>query len=519
MPKPDRSRSRSRSLIVLVLTVAWVSVMGCLAGFLSSSQAGARHAVTQRLAARAQVGAEFAALYVQDIFTREQAQARRWLASPEATMEGLQNASNAMGVGAAVLLDHTGRVLQVLPAKPALLGQVITGKYAHLAAAVAGRTAVSNVVPSAARGVPVVGFATPFDSSSGRRVFSGAFEVAKTPLGAYMSHVVAIPGRDVYLIDAHGKLIADSDATVPSGGTLSEADPALARHADAHRSGSYADARGRRWFETAPIAGTPWRIVTSVPESALFGGVDGRNQSLAWIALIGLAIAGLVIIAIGSRLAGSRQRLATLNDELDRLARVDSLTGLRNRRDVEEKLTAAISSAKRHGSDLSVLLIDIDHFKLVNDTLGHEGGDGVLINAAQTIQRSLRMEDTVGRWGGEEFLAVLPDTDAEGAVAVAERVRTDIADATSQTELQHPITVTIGVATWTSGETDDLFKRADAALYAGKLNGRNTVEILVPEAKPRPELRPNATQPIYGDRAGPGRRSVHRVVPETPNLS
>jgi hypothetical protein len=126
-------------LIVLVLAVAWLGLMAGLAVFLGSSQARARHAVAQRLAARAQMGSEFAALYVQDIFTREQAQARRWLASPKATIEELRTASYAMGAGAAVLLDGTGRVLQVLPAKPALLGQVITGKYAHLAAAVAGR--------------------------------------------------------------------------------------------------------------------------------------------------------------------------------------------------------------------------------------------------------------------------------------------------------------------------------------------------------------------------------------------
>ena len=486
MPEPDRSRSRSRWIIVLpVLAVAWLGVMAGLAGFLSSSQGSARRAVTERLAARAQMGAEFSALYVQDIFAREQAQARRWLASPEATMEGLRNASNAMGVGAAVFLDRAGRVLEVLPAKPALLGQVITGKYAHLAVAVAGRTAVSNVVPSAARGVPVVGFATPFASSSGRRVFSGAFEVAKTPLGAYMSHLVAIPGRRVYLIDAHGNLIAGSNTTIRSGETLSQADPELANHTRAHSSGSYSVAHGSRWFETATIAGTPWRIVISVPGAALFESVDGTDQSLAWIALIGLAIAGLIIIAIGSRLARSRQRLATLNYELDRLARVDSLTGLHNRRDVEERLTAAVSSAKRHGSELAVLLIDIDHFKVVNDTLGHQAGDAVLISAAHTIRTSLRIEDTVGRWGGEEFLAVLSDTDAQSAVAVAERLRADIADPTSHTDLNHPITVTVGVAAWTSGEIDDLIKRADAALYAGKINGRNTVELLTQEPEPQ----------------------------------
>jgi predicted signal transduction protein with EAL and GGDEF domain len=150
----------------------------------------------------------------------------------------------------------------------------------------------------------VVGFATPFDSSSGRRVFSSAFAVAKTPLGAYMSHLVALPGRRVYLIDAHDNLLAASNV-IPSAGTLGQ------------------------------------------------------------------------------------------------------------------------------------------------------------------------------------VLAVLPDTDGQSAVVVAERLRADIAGLTSRADLRHSITVTIGVAAWTSGAMDDLIKRADAALYAGKLSGRNTVESLAQEPKPQ----------------------------------
>jgi diguanylate cyclase (GGDEF)-like protein len=461
--------------VVVLLACAWLAVMGGSAEYLSRSQASARRVVSQRLAARAQMGAEFSGLYVQSIFGREQAQARRWLSSPTATMQGLRNASSAMGVPAAVLLDSTGHVLQVLPAKPALLGQVITGKYAHLAAAVAGRTAVSNVVLSAARGLPVVAFAIPFTTPVGRRVFSGAFQVAKTPLGEYMSHLLVTPGHRVYLIDARDNLIAAS-TRFASGEKLGQADPGLAARAQTRTAGSYSTAHGVQWFETAKIADTPWRIVISVPAAALFANVDA-GEWLAWIALIGLTVAGLIIIAIGLRLARSRERLANVNRELDRLARVDALTGLRNRRDIEEKLIAAVSAAERHGSSLAVLVIDIDHFKRINDTYGHQAGDVALCTVAQTIHDSLRVEDTVGRWGGEEFLAVLTDTDAQGALVVAERLRAAIAENTPQTDSDHPMTVTVGVADWQSGGIDDLIKRADAALYAGKANGRNTVEL------------------------------------------
>jgi len=471
----EHTRHRLSAAVVVLLAAAWLAVMGGLAAYLAGSQSSARHGVAQRLSARAQMGAEFSSLYVQSIFAREHAQARRWLASPTATMEALRNASSAMGVPAAVLLDSTGRVLQVLPADPAVLGQVITRKYAHLAAAVAGRTAVSNVVPSAARGFPVVGFAIPFATPSGRRVFSGAFQVAKTPLGAYMSHLVVTPGHRVFLIDAHGNLIAGSSRFAPDE-TLPQADPGLATPALARTAGSYSTSHGLRWFDTAKIADTPWRIVISVPAAALFADVN-TGESLAWIALIGLAIAGLIIIAIGLRLARSREHLAAVNRDLDRLARVDALTGLRNRRDIEEKIIAEVSSAERHEASLAVLLIDIDHFKHINDTYGHQAGDHALCTIAQTIHDCLRVEDTVGRWGGEEFLAVLPDTDAQSAVATAERLRAAIAEHTSHASPEHPITVTIGVADWQSGGIDDLIRRADAALYAGKANGRDTVEL------------------------------------------
>jgi len=108
------------------------------------------------------------------------------------------------------------------------VGKVITGKYHHLAAAVAGRSAVSNVVPSAALGLPVVAFATPFVTSSGRRVFSGAFNVSATPLGEYMSRLLVTPGRRVYLVDATGSVIASSGAEPKGRQTLSHLDARLA---------------------------------------------------------------------------------------------------------------------------------------------------------------------------------------------------------------------------------------------------------------------------------------------------
>ena len=479
-----RSWLRSRRLLVVCASMAWLGVLVALGIVLAGSQAGARRAVAQRLAARTSGGSEFAALYVQDILSRERKQADVWLAGRRPTLEDVTHASVAMGVPASVLVDRSGAVLQVLPAKPALLGTVITGKYPHLAAAVHGRAAISNVVPSAARGVPVVGFAEPFATPWGRRVFSGAFSVSETPLGAYMSHVIVTPGRHVYLVDASGSLIASSEALNDAHPTLGQIDPRLAASVKTRSTGGYGAPGGARTFVSTPVPGTPWRLVVTVPDAQLYVSVDGASKWLAWLAVAGLALAGLIIIAIGSRLLRSRERLAALNRELDGLSRVDSLTGLANRRDLEETLAAALSTGRRRLSDVSVLLIDIDHFKHVNDSQGHQAGDAVLIATGQSIQASLRAEDTVGRWGGEEFLAVLPDTDADGAVFVAERIRSQVANpGRGDTDPRSAITVTIGVAAWASGGIDDLISRADAALYAGKAQGRNNVQ-RAPAAQP-----------------------------------
>lgn len=468
--------------VVVLLVLVWVGVIGGLAWYLAVSQSHARRDVAQRLAARVAAGAEFASLYVQDIYAREHRQATNGLGAKRISSQSLERVASDLGFGAAVLVDRGGRVLQAAPATPGLLGRVITDRYPHLVAAAAGRDAVSNVVLSAARGVPVVALAVPFATASGTRIFSGAYDVSRTPLGVYLSHVIVIPGRRVYLVDATGNLIAGSEPALKAGETLRELDRRLAELARVHPTGSYDSTHGRQFFVGVAVAGTPWRIIAAVPESKLYISVDGPSRWLAWVAVASLAIAGLIIIMMGARLLRSRQRLAGLNGELERLARVDPLTGLANRRDIEETLLRALSIAQRHRSSLSVLLIDIDHFKHVNDTLGHQAGDAVLRSTAQMIAQTLRTEDTVGRWGGEEFLVVLPHTDAQGAVIMANRLRAHVAKpGPGSADPRAAMTVTIGAAEWGSGGMDDLLSRADHALYAGKAAGRNNVQLATAE--------------------------------------
>lgn len=205
----------------------------------------------------------------------------------------------------------------------------------------------------------------------------------------------------------------------------------------------------------------------------------------AWLAITITVLAVLVVVVLLWRLFASRTRLEAMNAELERVARIDSLTGMYNRRHVEEQLEGLVSAAKRHGTELSVLMIDVDGFKAINETHGQRGGDLALRQVATAIRSALRIEDSLGRWGGEEFLAVLPTTDAAGALVVAHRLRKRVATSTARlangTGVSLTVTVTVGGAAWAEGDdVNDLLKRADSALDLGKAGGRNTA--VVPEA-------------------------------------
>lgn len=171
-------------------------------------------------------------------------------------------------------------------------------------------------------------------------------------------------------------------------------------------------------------------------------------------------------------------------DERNRtLALIDELTGLHNRRYIQQTLSQHIAQARRMQRPLSVLMLDIDHFKDVNDTYGHLSGDKVLRDLATCIRDRLRAQDILGRWGGEEFVAILPDTDAAGAKVLAEQLRVAVERTRFSTldNLAVPLTISIGLhALDTANEDsrDDMIGMADRAMYQAKARGRNRVEQL-----------------------------------------
>jgi diguanylate cyclase (GGDEF)-like protein len=165
---------------------------------------------------------------------------------------------------------------------------------------------------------------------------------------------------------------------------------------------------------------------------------------------------------------------------LEELATTDGMTGLMNKRALIETAVQKVRSAKRFHKPLAAMVCDIDHFKKVNDTYGHDVGDVVIKGFGEVLKRVKRDTDVVGRFGGEEFVIVCEETDAEGAALLAERVRSELEATSFHTELGTlSVTCSVGVATFPHAGSDweTLFKSTDEALYASKRGGRNRVTI------------------------------------------
>jgi diguanylate cyclase (GGDEF)-like protein len=187
-----------------------------------------------------------------------------------------------------------------------------------------------------------------------------------------------------------------------------------------------------------------------------------------------------VRLRAGRRIIELQNELLTARDILRKKAMHDSLTGLLNHEEILGVLDRELARSERDGVCVSVIMADIDHFKKINDTYGHLAGDAVLRIIAQKMRSMERAYDSIGRYGGEEFLIVLPECCLECAVAFAKRLLSSISkDSIDTPEGLIPVTISLGVAASSSGRRLDehnLVKSADAALYKAKGNGRNRVE-------------------------------------------
>ncbi len=184
-------------------------------------------------------------------------------------------------------------------------------------------------------------------------------------------------------------------------------------------------------------------------------------------------------LSAGRRIIDLQSQLLAAQESLRYLATHDSLTGLVNRPEILVRLRRELDRSEREGTSVGILVVDVDHFKRVNDTLGHAGGDLVLVEVAARMRAALRSYDEIGRYGGEEFLAVLPGCDGSSACRQAERLRSLVASLPVAVSGESVwVTVSIGVSARAPGSTEDLellVRKADECLYQAKAAGRNRI--------------------------------------------
>ncbi len=184
-------------------------------------------------------------------------------------------------------------------------------------------------------------------------------------------------------------------------------------------------------------------------------------------------------VSAAVRVKTLQDELRARNDELDRFSRTDALTGLFNRRHLDERIEEWKRSSHVGGQRFGAVMFDLDHFKLVNDTVGHAGGDAVLREFASRLLNQVPVTAVTCRWGGEEFLVVLPSTDEDEVVELARRVIAAVAGTTFSLEgdIELELTVSAGAATSDGRDPEALIRSADAALYEAKESGRNRVVV------------------------------------------
>lgn len=434
-----------------------VAVLAGLAALVIHAQTDARQALTDRFATRASLTASFARTYVDDVADQQRRQGERLLGADPVDEATFEEVVRALDADAAVLLDEDGHLLQVWPARPSIIGRDVTVDYAHLRVAVRdGEVGVSEVVESAALQVPIAAIAVPYDTAHGRRVLSGAFSPSTTPLGDYLAAANPIAGGNAFLIDSSGDVLGAGNDDPIAASAL----------AGAHRGTYEVDtSAGTLALAVDDVAGTPWRVVLTAPKAALYAPYD-EGRWAPWVVWLALAAAGVVALVFFIRLGRARTVAVTT-------ASTDVLTGLANRRAMDEHLRRAVAHAHRHEQPLTALMVDLDHFKAINDTYGHAGGDVVLRAAADHLREAIRVDDVAARWGGEEFLVLLPHTGAAGGLLVAERIRLGIADAEP---IDGNVTASIGLAVLRDG-ADLLLREADHALYEAKADGRNRTNV------------------------------------------
>ena len=278
--------------------------------------------------------------------------------------------------------------------------------------------------------------------------------------------------RDILFADRDGRILLPEASNVPPG-TL-QADAGMGPHAREilnlpSTAFRYTSAEGEVFVNTRRIPELGWVLVvrqSSDPRDPLI--LTALVQNL----LIALSVSGVILVVAGWTVRGYQRRL-------ERLATTDELTGMLNRAAFASHFSQVSSACQRRKEPLAVILFDVDHFKRVNDTHGHQAGDRVLQQVARVTAAQTRASDLLFRWGGEEFLLLLINCDEVHALSRAENLRSSIRSSPAECgDASVCVTLSLGVTVWKASETaEEMIKRADQALYAAKRQGRDRVVV------------------------------------------
>jgi diguanylate cyclase (GGDEF)-like protein len=375
-----------------------------------------------------------------------------------------------------LVLDSRGSVLAAAPAS-LMHDHGATARAWHLRAALGGAPALSDAFR--ADGGWAVEIAVPFKSPSGLRVLAGAGPIAivRTFTDGFFASASATPGSQGFLLDGTGRTLSGS------GHGAGAAPAPVLRSALRHASGgSYGD----RTYVSAAVPGSHWRVVLTVPSAALYASVDEGLTGAAWLLFAALSAAVCTLLGLGLAAARQARRLAAAHErehaarQLAHARLHDALTGLPNRALVQDRAEHALDNARRRDASLGVVFMDLDHFKRINDSLGHEAGDAVLRDVALRLAAAVRRADTIGRFGGDEFIVLCEDADEAEVRQVVDRLRAELDRPVAVAGRPVQVTASIGVAVREAGDRRsavELVRDADAAMYRAKALGRGRVEV------------------------------------------
>ncbi|HVJ97378.1 MAG TPA: sensor histidine kinase [Acidimicrobiia bacterium] len=319
------SWGRSRLWLVSAAVLVAVSLAGA-ASMLTRSQDQSRADLEDRYALRASLASRFVDSYLDELARREKDLAALYLKDGTLDEQEFTTIVQALDLRVAVFLDGAGKVLHVWPPKPSQIGTEIASRYEHLTNAEQGRTAVSDVVASAAEGIPVVALAVPLRTGTQHFVFSGGFSTKDTPIATYLANATSLKDAHISIVDGSGEIVAAQglDPNRSLRQQLPTLDTALTRD----ERGSYKAQGEQHFYSRIAVDNTDWQVVISAPHRVLYKPVTGLAQWVPWILLGILSIAAAFALVLLQRLAREKRELKRTNRELAaKTAQVEVLLG------------------------------------------------------------------------------------------------------------------------------------------------------------------------------------------------